>query len=222
MAPRALHQPQVRQTSKITARHRALDNDPMVVPIDSLRPTQVAVGMRAVAAKRKRLTDRKRHKIARYLQKRPIPAVYGPGQELYIVDHHHLSLALLQSNVTQALVQVIDDYSDLSPTRFWSAMERQGLVYPYDEDGNRVPIAHMPRGVSSMKSDPYRDLAWSVREAGGFKKTRAPYSEFRWAEFFRTTIPGRIVAENYERAVALAMKLARSAAAAGLPGYVYR
>lgn len=175
--------------------------------------------MRAVEAKRRRLNSRKAKKRGRYLARRPIPAVYGPNQELYIVDHHHLSLALLQSKATSALVKVIDDYSDLSPRSFWAAMEVQGFVYPFDETGSRVPLSRMPRGISKLKADPYRDLAWSVREAGGFKKTRAPYSEFRWAEFFRTTIPTCIVSENYDRAVSIAVKLARSAAAAGLPGY---
>lgn len=193
---------------------------PITVPIESLRPTQVAVGMRAVAAKRKQLAARKRRKIGRYLERRPIPAVYGPGQELYIVDHHHLSVALLQSRVANAFVRIIDDYSDLTPRQFWSTMEKQGLVYPFDETGSRVSLSRMPCDIDSLKADVYRDLAWSVREAGGFKKTRAPYSEFRWAEFFRTTIPKRLVIDCYEEAVSLGRKLARSAAAAGLPGYV--
>ncbi|MDO9384208.1 MAG: ParB-like protein [Hyphomicrobiaceae bacterium] len=228
MASRASHKPSPRLTLSSTTlppqpRRRAaqgLPSDPIIVPIDSLRPTQVAVGMRAVAAKRKRLGARKRRKMGRYLERRPIPAVYGPGQELYIVDHHHLSLALLQSRVTNAFVQIIDDYSDLSPKQFWAAMETQGLVYPFDETGSRVALSRMPRAINSLKADVYRDLAWSVREAGGFKKTRAPYSEFRWAEFFRTTIPSHLVTDDYERAVILGRKLARSAAAAGLPGYV--
>lgn len=196
--------------------------DPIIVPIQSLRPTQVAVGMRAVAAKRKRLGSRKRRRIGRYLERRPIPAVYGPNQELYIVDHHHLSLALLQSQVDNAYVQIIDDYSELTPKQFWATMETQGLVYPFDETGRRVSLSRMPKAIKSLKADVYRDLAWSVREEGGFKKSRAPYSEFRWAEFFRTTIPAHLVTENYDGAVCLGRKLARSAAAAGLPGYVGR
>lgn len=200
----------------------ALPAAPIIVPIDELRPTQVAVGMRAVAAKRKRLARSKKRKLHRYLARRPVPAVLGPADELYIVDHHHLSLALVQSNVSNALVQIIDDYSALSPQRFWHVMEQQGLVYPFDERGERVPLSRMPRDMSGLRADPYRDLAWSVREAGGFKKSRAPYSEFRWAEFFRTTIPTRIVDDDYERAVELATKLARSPAAAGLPGYLTR
>lgn len=229
MATSAWRKPPTRTTSQ-TAAHiplRAagpapLPSNPIIVPIESLRPTQVAVGMRAVAAKRKRLATRKRRKMGRYLASRPIPAVYGPNQELYIVDHHHLSLALLQSRVETAFVRIIDDYSDLTPKQFWVAMEKQGLVYPFDETGSRVSLSRMPQAIDSLKADVYRDLAWSVREAGGFRKTRAPYSEFRWAEFFRTTIPKRLVTECYDEAIILGRKLARSAAAAGLPGYVGR
>lgn len=208
------------QADPVNIKPKTAASPPIVVPLDMLRPTQVAVGMRAVSAKRKRIAARKRRKVSRYLARKPIPAVYGPGHELYIVDHHHLSLALLQSRITTAHVQIIDDYSDLSPKAFWTAMETQGLVYPYDETGSRVPLSRMPRGIKSLRADTYRDLAWSVREEGGFKKTKAPYSEFRWAEFFRTTIPSKVIAEDYEAAVAIGLKLARSAAAAGLPGYL--
>lgn len=194
----------------------------ILVPISCLRPTQVAVGTRCVAAKIKRLEGRKRRRIARDLAKRPIPAVFGPEGALYIVDHHHLSLALLRRNVNEAPVHVIGDYSHLSPRRFWATMERLGFVYPFDESGKRVAVAELPTTVGALKADPFRDLAWSVRKAGGFRKSSTPFSEFRWAEFFRLSIPLSIVQKQYDRAVELALQLARSAAAAGLPGYVCR
>lgn len=194
---------------------------PILVPLDMLRPTQVAVGARAVAAKRRRLGShvRKPKKLARYLAQRPIPAVYGPGSEIYIVDHHHLSMALVQSGVAAAYVDILDDFSALTPAKFWTAMEARGLIYPFDETGRRVALSRLPRGVRQLRPDPYRDLAWSVREAGGFRKTRAPFSEFRWAEFFRQRIDPRIVTRDYKRAIALATSLARTQAAAELPGF---
>lgn len=193
----------------------------ILVPLDALRPTQVAVGRRAVAAKRRRLGSHaaKPRKLARYLARRPIPAVYGPGSEIFIVDHHHLSAALADSGVASAYVEILDDYSSLTPAKFWSAMEARGLVYPFDETGRRVALSRLPRGIRNLRADPYRDLAWSVREAGGFRKTRAPFSEFRWAEFFRARIDRVLVASDYKRAVTQATALARSLAAAGLPGF---
>lgn len=196
----------------------------ILVPLETLRPTQVAVGPRAVADKRRRLGShvRKPKKLARYLAQRPIPAVYGPRSEIYIVDHHHLSMALMHSGVLAAYVEILDDFSALTPAKFWSAMEARGLIYPFDEQGRRVAVSRLPRGVRQLRDDPYRDLAWSVREAGGFSKTRAPFSEFRWAEFFRQRLDPLVVSRNYKRAVAQATLLARSAEAAQLPGFKTR
>lgn len=195
----------------------ALLSQPIDVPIKRLRPTQVAVGMRAVAAKSKRIGSQKA--IHRYVKRRPIPAVFGPGNRYYIVDHHHLSLALLRNSVETAKVKIIGDFSDLSAQQFWAAMEIQSLVYPFDETGRRVSLCGLPNAITEMKADTYRDLAWSVREAGGYKKTDMPFAEFKWAEFFRDTVPAALLERDYSEAVSRAKKLARSPSAAGLPGY---
>jgi len=39
-----------------------------------------------------------------------------------------------------------------------------------------------------MKFDPYRSLAWIMREHHGYLKSNAPFSEFRWADFFRKRV----------------------------------
>ena len=52
------------------------------VPLAEIRPTQMAVGMRAVEAKRRkieRLSESTR-KLRRFLEKRRIPAVIGPAK----------------------------------------------------------------------------------------------------------------------------------------------
>jgi hypothetical protein len=48
------------------------------VPIDSLRPTQITVGMREVEEKRKRLQKQKPHKIGSFIGRHMIPVVLGP------------------------------------------------------------------------------------------------------------------------------------------------
>ncbi|MFN3868292.1 MAG: ParB-like protein [Hyphomicrobiaceae bacterium] len=194
---------------------------PILLPIDQLRPTQVTVGMRAVAAKRERVATRaaKRKKITRFLEKRPIPAVLGPGDGVYIIDHHHLSLALLQSEVPAAFVQVVSDFSSLGDAAFWRRMMSTGWMHPYDETGRRVRPHELPSAISSLRNDPYRDLAWSVREEGGYRKSPAPYAEFKWAQYFREQIPLVKLLRDYDRALETALTLARSPAAAGLPGF---
>jgi hypothetical protein len=49
------------------------------VSIDGLRPTQLVVGMREVEEKRKRLRERKRKKLGKYVGEHMIPVVLSPG-----------------------------------------------------------------------------------------------------------------------------------------------
>src|SRR5438128_12062308 len=80
------------------------------VPILSLRPTQMTVGMREVKEKRKRWRDHKsKKKQAKLLGKHMIPVVLGPDQHYYVVDHHHLARALHEEGVKDILVTVIAD-----------------------------------------------------------------------------------------------------------------
>jgi hypothetical protein len=48
------------------------------VTIESLRPTQITVGMREVEEKRKRLRKHKPEKIGAYIGRHMIPVVLGP------------------------------------------------------------------------------------------------------------------------------------------------
>lgn len=194
---------------------------PILVPLDLFRPTQMAVGMRAVAAKREKIESRsdKPRKMMRYLENRPIPAVLGPNNAIYIIDHHHLSLALWQSDIQDAFVDIIDDLSHVSPSRFWNRMAADGRIHPFNSSGQSVQAAQLPTHLRELASDPYRDLAWSVREAGGFAKTTTPYSEFRWAAYFRRHIAPSTVRRDFDLAHDQAMWLARSRSAARLPGF---
>src|SRR5437660_7939363 len=68
------------------------------VPILSLRPTQMTVGMHEVKEKRKRLREyMKQHskkKQGEFLGRHMIPVVLGRDKQHYVVDHHHLARAL--------------------------------------------------------------------------------------------------------------------------------
>jgi hypothetical protein len=194
------------------------------VPIEDLRPTQMAVGMRAVAAKCEKVERRarSRRKLKCYLAARPIPAVLGPGDDLFIIDHHHLSLALLKSDVDEAWVELVADLSHLARKPFLRQMSTLGLLHPYDANGQPVCPSRLPETLKDLRADPYRDLAWSVRKAGGFAKSGKPYEEFRWADFFRVRIPRATVRRDFEYAHRHAMRLAASREAMRMPGYVGR
>jgi hypothetical protein len=180
--------------------------------------------MRSVAAKREKVIRRaeRRDKITRFLDRRPIPSVLGPEGQLYIIDHHHLGLALWQAEVDAAVVRIVEDLSSLPKPVFWTRMEAAGRLYPFDEAGQRVRPSRLPKALPALREDPFRDLAWSVREAGGFKKCSEPYAEFRWAAYFRQHIAARTLDRNYDLAVEKAVKLCRAKEAKRLPGYVDR
>ncbi len=175
--------------------------------------------MRAVKWKRRKLEARTAKRFQKVLTAKPIPTVRGPGGELFMVDHHHFGLALWQSGVESAYVRLIDDASDLDAVAFWRHMETTGRLYLFDEDGHRVPPTCLPTWLHALRHDPYRDIAWTVREAGGFAKAPEPYAEFRWANFFRERIDISTVRRNYDTAVDKAMRLSRSKAASHLPGF---
>jgi hypothetical protein len=67
------------------------------IPILSLHPTQMTVGMREVKEKRKRLREHwrkhKKRKQGEFLGRHMIPVVVGPDKRHYVVDHHHLARA---------------------------------------------------------------------------------------------------------------------------------
>jgi hypothetical protein len=193
-----------------------------LVPIEHLRPTQMAVGMRAVTYKRRKLECAigSRKRIEKLLGKRPIPAVSGPGGELFIVDHHHFGLALWQAEIQVAYARIIDDLSDVGTEQFWTRMEAVGRLYPFDENGERVAPSRLPTWLYALRHDPYRDLAWAAREDGGFAKASTPYAEFRWADFLRARIPLNLLRRDWEAATDRAVKLCHSRAAAHMPGYV--
>jgi hypothetical protein len=192
-------------------------------PIDLLRPTQMAVGMRSVTRKMRKVESRvgKRKKIEKLLINRPIPAVCGPDGALFIVDHHHFGMALCLAEVKSAYVQVIEDISNLSRAAFWRRMEADGRLYPYDEFGRRIQPSLLPPTLHALRHDPYRDLAWDVREADGFHKVAEPYAEFRWANFFREHIAPSTIRRDPKEAVRMALKLCKSRLASRLPGYAH-
>ncbi len=192
-----------------------------LVPLESLRPTQVTVGMQSVHAKRRKIESRGRSAkdIEKLIARRPIPAVRGPDDFLYIIDHHHFGLALWKADVSRAYAEVVADRSSLTGSQFWAFMETKGFLHPFDEDDRRVDPGDLPDCLPALRADPYRDLAWAVREAGGFEKSTQPFAEFRWASFFRAHFTRRALERDPDGTVRKALKLCRSQDAAGLPGY---
>lgn len=190
------------------------------IPILSLRPTQMTVGMREVKEKRRRWRQYgSKQKQEDVLGKHMIPVVQGPDRRYYVVDHHHLARALHDEGVKTILVTVIGDLTMVSKDAFWGVMDNKRWVYPYDTKGERRHFKDLPKLISELKDDPFRSLAGELRRAGGFAKDTTPFSEFLWADFLRRQMPRKAVEQDFGRAVEKALELAKSKQAVYLPGW---
>ena len=194
------------------------------IPILSLRPTQMTVGMIEVKEKRKRLREywrehKSEQKQGEFLGRHMIPVVLGPNKRHYVVDHHHLARALHDEGVKDILVTVIADLTMVDPDAFWGVLDNHRWVYPFDAKGERRHFSEIPKTVTGLKDDPFRSLAGELRRVGGFAKDTTPFSEFLWADFLRRNLSRKSVEANFAKAVEKALALAKSKDAVYLPGW---
>jgi hypothetical protein len=192
-----------------------------VVAIDAVRPTQFAVGYREVEERAQNIVGKSPKKLKKYMEEHLPLLVVGPGGVPYLIDGHHLALALLNHRVADRFEARIEaNWRTLGPAEFWKNMQQRGWVYLYDNQGHG-PLApdRLPRKVADLTDDPYRALAWAVRKRGGYQKTNASFAEFRWASYFRTRIPIGSAPGDFDRAIDAALKISHLPEAKNLPGY---
>jgi hypothetical protein len=185
----------------------------------TLRPTQITVGYAEVEEKRGLWSGMGKTQRKQFLDSHWFPAVRGPNDSFYIVDHHHLGRALLEEGVTQGFVVLLKDLSLLAKDEFWTVMDHHQWVHPYDGRGRRRTVAELPKTLDQLKDDPYRSLAGEVRHAGGFPKDATPFTEFLWADFFRRRISAKQIKRDPDAGLQQALTLCHSAEAAHLPGW---
>ena len=196
--------------------------EPLLKPVAilDLRPTQITVGMREVAAKRKHWRqETKKNKTAEFLGKHMIPVILGPKDRHYVIDHHHLARALHEEGVKELLVTVVANLSRLEPESFWFMLDNHNWMHAFDDQGRRRPYKDVPKSVIGLIDDPFRSLAGELRRAGGFAKDTTPFSEFLWADFLRRRIKRKAVEADFGHALDRALQLARSPDAEYLPGW---
>ena len=195
--------------------------DPLLhpVPITELRPTQITVGMREVKAKREAWRAKHGVKCAEFLGTHMIPVVLGPKDHYYVIDHHHLSRALLDEGVTNILVTVVANLKKLDQDAFWFVLDNRNWMHPFDDQGLRRSHDHLPKSVADLMDDPFRSLAGELRRMGGFAKDTTPFSEFLWADFLRRRLTRPDVERDFTAALDHAFTLAKSEDADYLPGW---
>ena len=189
------------------------------VEIAGLRPTQITVGMREVMAKRKRWRETGTKKGEKFLGSHMIPVILGPKRRHYVIDHHHLALALHDEGVKDLAVTVIANLSGLDLDAFWTVMDNRSWMHPFDAKGQRRHYSDIPKSVTELVDDPFRSLAGELRRAGGFAKDTTPFSEFLWADFLRRRMKRKLVERDFDHAVEKALALAKTDAAGYLPGW---
>jgi hypothetical protein len=185
----------------------------------SLRPAQFVLGMREVASKVKRIKSLKGKQRKKYINDHRVPVVKAHGA-FYIVDHHHFVRACWEAGIKKVQIRVISDCGKSQKEAFWKFMVANHWTHLTDQFGrcNNNPL-FLPMDIRGMSDDPYRGLAWAVREAGGFTKMRVPFFEFQWANFLRNKIEVCEIREDFKKALKKAIKICRSDKAKHLPGF---
>jgi hypothetical protein len=176
--------------------------------------------MREVNARRKHWRDQGSAKKRRvYLEKHLIPVILGPGKQHYIIDHHHLALALHKEGLKKLYVFVVPYLSSHDDHTFWFVLYHMYWMHPFDVNGARRGPRAIPKSVERMEDDPFRSLAGELRRMGGYAKDTTPFSEFLWADFLRRRIKKKLVEKNFTRALEHGLKLAKEKEASYLPGW---
>jgi hypothetical protein len=187
--------------------------------LESLRPTQMTVGYHEVTAKREHWKTLDKKGRANAIATHWFPAVLGPQKDYFVVDHHHLGLALIEEGVKDVKVMVLRDLSWLDPVIFWRMMEHNQWVHPFGPDGTRHDYEHLPDTLDGLTDDPYRSLAGELRRAGGYAKDATPFSEFLWADYLRPKIAAKLIKKDFPKALKDALACAHEQDARYLPGW---
>ena len=184
-----------------------------------LRPTQISVGMREVEDKRHRWREKGAGKEKEFLKNHVVPVVTGPKGRHYIIDHHHLALALHKEGLEHVLVSVVANLSALDIDAFWIVLDHHVWAHPYDAKGRRRAFEDIPKSITGLADDPFRSLAGELRRAGGFAKDVTPFSEFLWADFLRRRMKTAQIEKDFTAALDGALVLAKGQEARYLPGW---
>jgi hypothetical protein len=190
------------------------------VPVTDLRPTQMTVGKKEVERKQQEWAGLGKKKRRAAMSEVLFPAVIGPRDAYYILDHHHSAVALVNEHADEVQVGVVKDLSALEATDFWIYLDHLSWVHPYDQRGKRRSLKEVPSSLRALRDDPYRSLAGEVRDLGGFAKSDTPFLEFLWTNYFRANVRADWLRSHYGKALKRAMRLALSAKTRHLPGWV--
>ena len=193
------------------------------ISVDQLFPTQLTYGEIEVARRAEKIADMSARELAEYKREHTVPIVVGPGSRMYVLDHHHYSLALARAKGRRSTViaSVTANLANISTQDFWNEMAQHQWIYLFDENGQGPqPLASLGANLFQLKNDSFRSLAWRARKLGGYEDTEVPRADFLWANFFRAYFRRADVDSDFDTIAAQAEELAHSPQARHLPGYI--
>ena len=179
------------------------------IAIRDLHPTQMTVGYREIAERRRRW----RAAFATgegAVRSLIVPVVLGPCARSYILDRHHELCALAAEGIADVQVNVVEDLRSFEWVGFWRTLDRRGWCRPRDAEGQRQDYSYIPITIDGLVDDPFRSLARALRRAGGYAKQQAPFSDFLWADFLRGQVARTLINDDFEAALRAALALARN------------
>jgi fibronectin-binding autotransporter adhesin len=140
------------------------------VPVDQLQPTQMNEGFSEVNTKTNGFNILAPSQLQGNLLTDIEPVVIGPGGVLYLTDGHHTFTALEKSSYGSSnpivYVDVIANYSNLTPAQFWAQMQASDLLLPLNNGVpqvvNTATGAPIPTSLTGLTQDPYRGLEYSI------------------------------------------------------------
>ncbi len=193
-----------------------------IVHVSALHPTQFAVGYWEIDERAQKVNKKDGKKLAKYMEEHVGKIVVGPGGEPYIFDRHHMACIMQRTGKSPTIFAVVEaNFKSLPVDSFWKVMVARKWAYLYDSKGiGPLDPSRLPKKIQDLQDDPFRSLAWAVRERGGYNQSAEPFAEFQWANFFRTKFTSDKANENMERLIKDALKLCHAAYARGLPGYI--
>jgi len=197
--------------------------DLLEVPLASLQPTQMCVGMAEIRSRQLDFADESPKQRRAYLRRKPTPLVRSGSGELWMVDRHHRLRALMELDPElTAFGYLALELRETDRHGVLEQLHRRGWLYLYDGRGlgPHAPSA-LPHQLTGTQDDPYRSLVWKLKREGVVEAAPLiPFHEFRWGAWLRSRTLPPFSSERLEPALPAARALARSRAAAHLAGWV--
>lgn len=199
-----------------------MNKESVVIEIMKLRPTQSGLGMEEVNHKVKQIKSFNEKELEAYIDKKVVPAVIGPKNEYFLIDHHHYAYSMHLAGHKEVKVKVVADFSALKAKDFWQEMTKKKWVWLYLPNGVAITADKIPAKLTDLHNDYFRSLSWGVREQNGFNEAadKVPFFEFMWGNFFRQHLTEHLISSDFELATYFGLKLSQHPLAEKIPGYI--